>query len=570
MDFVESAFASYCSKEHNRILTLREWRKFTEHLLEAQVLGKDDLDWMHSFWTRARLSGDQEQGISFRDFCTQVKTGFSDQIFDSKVVEIYRELQLASKQIKNLELAAEGWACNKQHAQQMFEVMKGMERDLEEAEGNVKSFFQAQRAFFLSENATDVANSVCEDPRKFLDDNETEIERRCSKLRVRNAPIKVDLHERRRMSPFKLGDKLGHVRNKSLDVTLGKSGENSLVEIVDLRSQTATLSDVEFACHCHAAHRQLLLSSHFPDWMGRLSGTLYFQHFADAVSLKVLLNRFGHMKEKSPIFISTLSQIVNAFGDLVEMTTFKWQGKLSTGNVFLVDEGSRVIIGKVRWKGMEIAKTTVEWLNVQRGRERSLLESLGEIIRDMTGMDKSQSAQLSHELVSKRSEDNEDRIVFSRDDCEKGIRVPEGFEFQIELHDPRSGFSWRACQVSGHQIECVSPDRLIFVASEAGSCILTFKEEDWWKDVKPPRRMSKENEVDDEVFSCQIDVISLRGKQVGSPVLRSIMNSCDLSGKATHNQLRVRDLQARHELLNLRYHQERKEDIVKSFRDFAS
>jgi len=398
-------------------------------------------------------------------------------------------------------------------------------------------------------------------------------------MRVRSSLILVDNSGRKRTTPFKLIDRLGHTIRRSLDLTLGQTVDEELVEIVDLNSPTATDEDVLFACNCHAAHRELILSKHFPSWMGYSKDRkLYFEHFTDAQCLGVLIEKYGVLIEPQPLLYSIISQVLVALRDILEQCTFEILSPLSLNNVFLVNNGTKVILGGIHWGEkyslLQATSSNAQYVKWHRNREQKLVCDFGNMLREIIGISSS-GVELFH--GKQQGETSDLCYTFSRAECDSGFRIAVGSKFRVNLSGSDTGKKWKIEKIGdagtgarellsstlsptkralrSAVLEVESPDTLEFRAIQPGQCRILFKEMEWWQhSAQPNLTKSKHTRQTrpDASFTCKVSVIKPHDKadrMPCSPGFMAVISACTFSnGEVYEGQIRLNDLQETYDM----------------------
>ncbi|GBG29482.1 Protein kintoun [Hondaea fermentalgiana] len=539
--------------------------------------------WCKSVWARTRPFGSNGEDITFEDVCRFLRQDFADQLEGDPVLEARRALTTAKQQIAALGRVVENWAPDATQTRQMIEMAIVLHKDLDSLQEPVQALAQAQHSDFVLQATSPRRNGQRCDPTPFAFQQTRcrDIEQRCATYRVRGAPLRVDARGRRRTSPLKLSDKLRHTQDKSLEVSLASTSSGALIEVVTLRGSTeASDDDIAFALNCHAAHRELMLSSYFPDWMGySRSSEIYYEHIPGCQSLASLLDRIGPMEESQPLLAAILAQTLAALCDLLEQSTFTIRSPLGPQNVFLVDKGTRVVVGAVDWGSKETCHSRrgtrgPELFDVfawQRARERAFLGAFATIIGACLG-----TTIDTNTSCSTREQSNDDAddaptctTVFTRAQCDAGIRVSVDTTFRLSLPPSAPGKLWRCARLvdsgvdptgessSGLRSQIVAlhdPDSLEFYASRPGLVRMYLQELEWWQDPSDLGRL----ETSAPSMMCKVSVVPDRAdaKRSEQPRLSSqlgaVLSACQQGSKAKHGHLLgLRELQSRSALLDV-------------------
>lgn len=580
----ENSNAQSSTDAHSRRRRIREMRCSGP----GRFATTSAIEWCNHVWARTRPFGSQVGDLTFEDFCKYLTDDFlgsSEQ--PSPVIETQRSLVTAQKQIATLERIVKEWAPDTIQTRQMLEMTVILQQELEKTRGPVESLVQRAHGALIAQATSPQRNGHRQDASSFAFQTirRDDLERRCASCRIRGRVQAVDKDGRRRASPLVLSDKFGHTGANSLETSLATDRNGTMVEVVSLRSIGALDVDVRFALNCHAAHRELMLSSYFPAWMGySKTSELYYEYLPKSISLASFLNRAGPLLESQPLFASIISQTLAAFCDLAEQSTFRIIKNLSPENIFLLDHGTKVILGRIAWGDKEVCKPqltqrgfqafdTFAW---QRTRERDLLSAFASIVHGCLGIERTINTQSRGTLSSSTAQD--DTIpVFHRLQCTSGIRVIAKTLFRLSLPSSAPGKVWRCVRMvdSGTNLHTTQekfssrslrsqvvalhdPDALEFFASGPGLVRVFLQEFEWWQDPSDLGRssdsgfagaslMCKVSVVPAPITSheSQMDASSSLHAQKVSRELATVLSACVHSAQSEHGHITLRDLQAR-------------------------
>jgi len=76
---------------------------------------------------------------------------------------------------------------------------------------------------------------------------------------------------------------------------------------------------------------------------------LYYEHLPDATCLENCVARRGILIEPQPLLYGVLANLIDALCDIVEQSSFAICCPLTLANVFLIEGGTQVVLGRVRW-----------------------------------------------------------------------------------------------------------------------------------------------------------------------------------------------------------------------------
>lgn len=202
-------------------------------------------------------------------------------------------------------------------------------------------------------------------PEAFYQANIEAIERHCAKVSMESKNM-CDMSGRSRTVGLKLKTMFGHGERPVLGCT--RSGV--LVEMVELGKDTLL---------AHCAHRELVLSTHFPQWMGTMNSEFVCYEYIAAVPLVALIQQSNSFKDdKSPFAQHLIRQLSRALYDLSHQSSFHVDcSMLSEKDVLIADGGKRIVLGNVRWGEDLPEEEEGVWV---REREKGLIEAYGRIL----------------------------------------------------------------------------------------------------------------------------------------------------------------------------------------------
>lgn len=613
MEVVREAFASCCTSVPGRISSNSEWASFESRMLASGLLSDEaGREWLSGVWARVRPFG-QSSGptLSLDMFCAMLREDFAASVGQEPAGRMRESLVQLKGQLESLQDVVHTWDPDARQTEQMIHLTTTLFRDFEESKLAVAAMEEEQRSAFLtSGTGTDgVSSDRAGGTRRgwmgpragaldFQDACATQLYRACESARVRGGLTSVDNAGRKRASAFKLADKLGHVKGKSLDVTLGESARGQLVEVVALDCPAGTDADVCFASNCHAAHRELVLSVHFPQWRGTRHAELYYEHHCDAVCLGKMVKRCGPLSHPQPLLAAVLSQTLAALVDLHEQCTVNVEAPLTADNVFLVDGGARVVLGRIAWGAKRARGDRDKDALWQAERECLLVASFGTIVATTLGLDQDPRLLSQHSTLllpkelcpSSSSSDSEGRYqyVVGRCECEAGLRLAQGQGFRLSLPTSSAGMVWRCVRMadSGTRVAATSstssgqissssrsaktkstttrvatvenPERLEFRARNPGVARLFLREMEWWQvdddDEEETKRVAQDLAPANAGASivCKVSVVAKPDSDEGGvtavpAALKALVASCaPLRGPSgpqqCHMRVRLRDL----------------------------
>ncbi len=589
MEVIRDMFESCCTEsgsefDHPVMHTVEDWNEFVRRMGAAGLVSDASARKLARVWSQLAPFG-AERSVCFEDFQRHIMDKYksgenlaSSPLAGSSAQSVprqaHRSLQTLQNKIYNLYDLCEEWTPNAEQVQQLLKISVELQNSLVDAESRVREIEQGQRGYLFSDHSNSASGSFVS-PFRFQHQRARQVERACAESRIHGALVHVDNQGIKRASAFKLSDKLGHVPNKSLMVTLGQTKNGEMVEVVSLHGSASDgkaaaqeKRDIAFVNRCHSAHRELALSSHFPRWMGYHAAKqqLFFEHFPDAVRLDVLLQRHGVLIEPQPLLYSVLAQTISGMIDLVQMSTFAIRSPLSLRNVFLAERGSRVVLGHMDW-GEQMLREDVRSL---ASRESTLVQSFGAIARQLLGMDvqKQRSSGSQTNVSSEPMDDGQPQFIFSRVECDVGLTVKPGDHFRLDLASgPRR--IWRCVRISdAHPVDPAKnqrnplssqvvrvedPERLELSAKAPGSCRLILKQVEWWQadDLYEIDPLKETDKIRGAVLLCKINVVdpsqdSDRSKC--SPTLSAIMAACQ-PGIGGMNEVKLVNLREKYHIL---------------------
>jgi hypothetical protein len=673
MEVVRSLFESCCETLPQRCASRAEWHAFVTRLAAADSrLGETELRVLERVWDRTGgralgggpETGGDERGLLFDEFVQvlvddaasgrlgpRVRAGLAaeteraglSQALSPAVDKLDASLGRVHQQLDSLGTLCREWALDGPHLSQVLEVTRLLQAEQRRAAPRVSALVARIEAAYLGSGGSGGADAVARSAAAFQLSRAADVERVCSATSVRGALAMVDEKGNRLSKPMRLSDRLGvAVRGgasssssqssfsassllsskaagavtSGLELTLGQTRDGELVAVVALNGSGVSDQEIAFASCSHAALRELILSRHVPKWMGHSrSGELFFEHLVGAVSVEQLLHKHGVLVEPQPLLQSIAAQACEALADVLEQSTFELLAPISAHNLFLVNDGARVVLGRLEWgdrpeflgaldsHDLATARAAQAALaRWHRARESRLLGDLGRVLRALVGLPPAAETQ-SHLAASglrpqqeASPTDGHKQWVFSRAQCSGGLRVAEGDRFRLALPPSAPGKVWRCAKIADtgaaafpstdaagqgqgkgqpHQLatrstilQLEAPATLEFLARRPGLCRVLLREAEWWQaesDTPAATAAQLQQRTDDDGAAalhgasmlCRINVTA-KGETAAaeraacSPALLALIATCcSVHHDKAASGLTLRALQRKYDLLRL-------------------
>jgi hypothetical protein len=146
----------------------------------------------------------------------------------------------------------------------------------------------------------------------------------------------------------------------------------------------------------YTAHTELILSPYFADTCGLHEGddgmvaavlgsaSLFcYEHVTGMVPLSQLIRNCGRLPEGRLLFRHLATELIHALADVEAQCTFSIApGSITSENIYLSEGGTRLTVRGVAW-GDPIAAEQDSTPSQLANRSRTLLRTLGEVLRDM-------------------------------------------------------------------------------------------------------------------------------------------------------------------------------------------
>lgn len=137
------------------------------------------------------------------------------------------------------------------------------------------------------------------------------------------------------------------------------------------------------------ALKQLTLSYYFPRFLGENhfveGGKLawYFIQPRKGVSLRALLTHSGPLKDKSELFAFWSKEILRGLRDYLEMCCQEVAEPLNLSNVWVEDDGTRVLLRGVKFGGRRDQGPRTLWRSSKEALEQRLIQMYGHMLHEM-------------------------------------------------------------------------------------------------------------------------------------------------------------------------------------------
>ena len=577
------------------------------------------------------------------------RSGLS-QALSPAVDKLDASLGRVHQQLNSLGTLCREWALDGPHLSQVLEVTRLLQAEQRRAAPRVSALVARVEAAYLGSGGSGGADAVARSAAAFQLSRAADVERVCAATSVRGALAVVDEKGNRLSKPMRLTDRLGvAVRGgassssssssssslsskgagafgttgahsgagaSGIELTLGQTRDGELVAVVALNGAGASDQDIAFASCSHAALRELILSRHVPKWMGHSrSGELFFEHLVGAVSVEQLLHKHGVLVEPQPLLQSIAAQACEALADVLEQSTFELISPISARNLFLVNDGARVVLGRLEWgdrpeflgaldsHDLAAARAAQAALaRWHRARESRLLGDLGRVLRALVGLPPKAETQ-SHLAASglrpqqeASPTDGRTQWVFSRAQCSGGLRIAEGDRFRLALPSSAPGKVWRCAKIAdagpgafpstdaaglgqahqqAHQqatrstvLQLEAPATLEFAARRPGLCRVLLREAEWWQaesDTPATTAVQLQQRAEDDGAAalhgasmlCRVNVTA-KGEAAAaeraacSPALLALVATCcSANNEKAAPGLTLRALQRKYDMLRL-------------------